>query len=109
MKTVKFKDLLEEINREGIENLKFMVRMRKRTLRENALFSSLGEPEYVECYIWQPDTENTLHNDLYNFVGEYKMYIKAKDEDYGKEDYYVSDFISLINSGHIKWIKANHS
>ena len=108
MERVQFKDILEEINREGLENLKFMAKMKKRTFNGNAFLPTVGEPEYVECYIWQPDTENEIHNELYNFVGEYKMYLKAKDEAYGKEDYYVSDFISLINNGHIKWIKANH-
>lgn len=108
MKKVKLKDILEEISREGIENLTFMAKMKKKTFYKNSLVATLGEPEYVECYIWQPHTNNELHNELYNFIGDYKMFLKAKDETYGKEDYYVSDFISLINSGHIKWIKTKH-
>ena len=108
MKAVKFEDILEEINREGIENVKFMAKMKRRFFSEVSLVSPPITPEYVECYIWRPNTKNDLHNELYNFVGEYKMYLKAVNEDYGKEDYYVSDFISLINNGHIKWIKASH-
>lgn len=108
MERVQLKDILEEINREGIENLKFMVRMKKWTFNGNTFLPTVVKPEYVECYIWQPNTKNDLHNELYNFVGEYKMYLKAVNEDYGKEDYYVSDFISLINNGYIKWIKASH-
>lgn len=108
MERVQLKDILEEISREGIENLTFMAKMKKRTFNGNSLVETIGDPEYVECYIWRPDTSNELHNELYSFIGDYKMFLKAKDEAYGKEDYYVSDFISLINSGHIKWIKTKH-
>lgn len=101
-----FELIKKEIEREGIENVIFIHKLKGR----NGKFPyvTLSEPEEVECHIWIPNTENELHNELYNFYGDYKMYLKAKDESFGKEDFYVSDFISLVNKGIIKWIRSSH-
>lgn len=107
MEKVRFRDIVEEIEREGLENVKFLVPMKE--VKETDLMSMrVGEEVLVECVIHQPKTKNELHNELYDFFSGYKMYVKALDEKYKIDDFYVDDFIALINDGRIKWIKANH-
>lgn len=38
MERVQLKDILDEINREGLENLKFMAKMKKKTFHKNSFF-----------------------------------------------------------------------
>lgn len=39
MERVQFKDILDEINREDLENLKFMAKMEKKTFHKNSSFN----------------------------------------------------------------------
>lgn len=102
-----FEQICEEIKREGIENVRFIIPMgRKVSVGPFNMYSEEKDP--VSCVIVQPDSENELYNELYNFFERYKMHIQAEDPNYGKLSYYVDDFIALINEGHIEWVRSKH-
>lgn len=104
---VTFEQICEEIKREGIENVRFIVPMaRKVKLGPFNVYSDKKDP--VSCVILQPDIENVLYNELYNFFERYKIHIQSEDPNYGTLSYYVDDFISLINEGKIEWVRSNH-
>ena len=51
-----------------------------------------SRPKWVECEIVE---------DKYKLKDRYKIELKSVEEGYGKETFYVEDFISLLNSDRI--------
>jgi len=58
--------------------------------------SSSDKQKMVECTV-EPYT-------IFKIKEGYKVVLKAIDENYGSESYYVSDLVSLVNEGRIKAI-----
>ncbi len=54
--------------------------------------STDSRPKWVECEIVE---------DKYKLEQRYKIELKSLEEGYGKETFYVEDFISLLNSDRI--------
>jgi hypothetical protein len=87
-------ELLQYIMNQGIENVRFMVPMRPVTdYGFVKLTSSSDEPVVVECRIDESQ---------YKVEDGYKVTLKAIDERFGYDHFYVLDLVSLIQRGYIK-------
>lgn len=60
--------------------------------------TSSDEPVEVTCTLQRYDSSDSLLED----INPYKVKLMPDEEGYAPENYYYSDFISLINEGIIK-------
>lgn len=86
-------ELIETIKQTGAEKIEFLVPM--RPLKDFGLFtftSTDDKPVRVKC---------RMVEERYQLEDAYKIQVASIEPGYGKEDFYLSDFVHLINQGYI--------
>lgn len=92
------KELMEEINRQGVENIRFIASFKTEgTITPLGLMISNDSPiEDMLCHIVE---------DRYKVKDNYKISITPVGYSSYIDHYYFSDFVSLINKGLIKIVR----
>jgi len=94
---ISVKELMEEINRKGVENIRFIASFKTEGLVTplGLTISNYSSEEKMVCHIVE---------DRYKIKDNYKISITPVEFSSYIEHYYFSDFVSLINKGIIELI-----
>ncbi len=92
--------LIDKITEAGLENVIFMVPMRPvRTALFISYTTSSDETVNVPCKVTE---------DRYEFSEGYKITLESIYNGFGRQNFYTSDLVSLINQGSVEmFIKQN--
>lgn len=91
MKNINKKELMKIIKMEGIENIRFNIPMKPiHKILGIAYSTSTDEDVIVPCKI---STER------YNPLEGYKITMESLIKGFGRDHYYLSDFVNLIRKG----------